>query len=195
MTIVQELLRSAGIGFAAAEEHPDAHVECARMARLLRERASRAVGLVPAGDDVAVPSLAIALGRALASREAAVGVLDAAAGWPCAEALRARAVPYGTEVATSWVVENLAVLTPRAADAGELLSRLRGALVDKGAIFGHLVVDLTGFGPLGEHVGAYALMDAVALVARSGRTTTRQVERWLRDFPEGRSLGVLLTGV
>jgi hypothetical protein len=74
------------------------------------------------------------------------------------------------------------------------VERLRSVLRET-ASFGELIVDLTGFDHRGEHLAAFELLDAVALVARCGRTTARRIERWLRDLPDGRDLGVLLTGV
>ena len=98
---------------------------------------------------------------------------------------------------TSWILEGLALLTPRAthpaSPAG--LSVLRSAVADRLDAFGHLVLDLTGLDRLGEHLAAFDLLDAVLLVARSGHTTTRQVSRRLREIPERRALGVLLTGL
>jgi hypothetical protein len=109
--------------------------------------------------------------------------------------LTASAAADGEPLATSWLLPNLAVLTPRAPRPGEAVERLRSALVRGTATFGELVVDLTGFEQRGEHLAAFELLDAVATVARCGRTTARQIERRLRDLPDGRDLGVLLTGV
>jgi hypothetical protein len=98
---------------------------------------------------------------------------------------------------TSWILEGLALLTPRTTDPANPagLSILRGAVADRLDAFGHLVLDLTGLDHLGEHLAAFDLLDAVILVARSGHTTTRQVSRRLREIPERSALGVLLTGL
>ena len=196
MPSVQELLHAAGIGLEASSEPPGLRSDCARLAAAVRRRNFRALGLVPAGDDVAVPGPALALGRALADvSPRSVGVVDALGSWPCAQALLAHAAHDGTPEARSWVLDRLAVLTPRTSPAGAALGQLRAGLADRWTTFDHLVVDLTGLDHLGEHVAAYALLDAVALVARSGRTTTSQVRRGLREVPDGRALGVLLTGL
>ena len=195
---IAEALRAAGIGFAD-DKHDDrraVQVECARLVRRMRERLVHTIALVPAGDDVAVPAISIEIGRAFADKSAgAVGVVDAHASWACARALVEGALPDGTLVVTSWLLENLAVLTPRISQPGAMLRQLHSLVVEQALIFSHLVVDLTGFDHLGEQMAAFDLLDAVVLVARSGRTTTRQIQRWLRDMPEGRSLGVLLTGL
>ncbi len=196
MPSVHEELRAAGILLAAEDEASALRVECARLARRMREPLMHAIGLAPAGDDVAVPAIAIELGRALAEGSASpVAVVDAQGTWVCARALVAGAGPDGRLVATSWLLDNLAVLTSRTLDAGAMVGQLRRVVVDEAAIFGHLVVDLTGFDHLGEQLAAFELLDAVVLVARSGRTTRRQIQRWLRDLPHGRGLGVLLTGL
>jgi Mrp family chromosome partitioning ATPase len=190
-----EELRAAGIAVAAPDELPALRVECARLARRMREQRVRTVGLAPAADDVAVPAVAIELARAFAANlSGPVGVVDALGGWSCARALVEAAGPGSAHLATSWLGENLAVLTPRSFDLSAMLGLLLFSAVDEAADFDRLVVDLTGLDHLGE-LGALELLDAVALVARSGRTTARQVQRWLRRFPEGRSLGVILTGV
>lgn len=193
---VEEQLRAAGIALTAADERPALRLECARLARRLREQGVRTIGLAPVADDVAVPALALELGRAVADTLAGpVGVVDALGGWACARGLAEEAGAGHSLLAATWLGDNLALLTPRRPDRGPIPGlQLLGA-VGEVAGFDHLVVDLTGLDHVGD-LGAYQLLDAVAPVARSGRTTTRQVHRWLRDFQrEGRILGVLLTGL
>ena len=187
-----ELLRVAGIGPALP---PEVRAESARLLRRLRERLVQSIGLLPADDDVAVPSVALELGRALADKSAgAVAVVDARGTWPCAAALIESAKLDGTPRATQWLDEGLAVLIPRSRKPGIMLAHLHDVVSDLGGAFHHLVVDLTGFDRLGEQQAAFELLDGVAIVARSGRTTARQIRRALADLPEGRNLGVLLTG-
>jgi hypothetical protein len=193
---VHERLRAAGIELAADDDQPALRVECARLARRMHERLVHTIGLFPAGDDVSVPSVAIELGRALADKSATfVGVVDAHGSWACARGLAEATPADGTLVATSWVTENLAVLTPRIFSPGAMLGQLKGAIVENAVGFSDLVVDLTGFDHLGDQLAAFELLEGIALVARSGRTTTRQIQRWLRDIPEWSCLGVLLTGL
>jgi hypothetical protein len=192
---VHDQLLAAGIP-VTADGLPAVRVECARLARRMRERLVHTIGLVPAGDNVAVPAVAIELGRALADSSAsAVGVIDAHGSWPCARALVRDAPPDGTLFGASWLFDNMAVLTPRIFEAGAMLGQLQTAVMEHIGVFNHLVVDLTGFDHLGEQLAAFALLDACVVVARSGRTTIRQVQRWVRDLPPQRSLGVLLTGM
>ena len=196
MTSVQEILRDVGIGFEEACERASLRSECARMAASARARRARTLGMLPASDDVAVPAPAIALGRALAHGSLQpVGVVDALGNWPCARVLSTHAAPDGPPMITSWVLEGLALLTPRDAGPATGLSALRTAVADPADGFDHLIFDLTGLDHLGEHLAAFDLLDAVVLVARSGRTTTRQVSRRLSEIPERRALGVLLTGL
>jgi hypothetical protein len=191
---VHDELRAAGLRLAT-DDILGVAAECARMARRMSERLVHVVGLLPAGDDVAVPGVAIQLGRALADkRTTPVAVVDAHASWPCARML-ATAGPEGSPVALSWLVENLALLTPRSFHAGAMLGQLTAVIRDTGAAFGHLVVDLTGFNHLGEQLAAFDLVEGVALVARGGRTPLREIQRRFREIPDGRRLGVLLTGL
>lgn len=195
MGAVQDQLRAAGIGLAAGDDRPALRSECARLARRARERQVRTLGLAPAGDDVAVPAVAVELGRALADSGAGpVGVVDVAGSWACARTLVEDAAADGGLLATTWLGDNLALLMPRASDPGAVLGQLGGVVLGK-AVFDRLVVDLTGLEQLGEQLAAFQALDAVVIVARSGRTTARQIRRCMHGLPEGLGLGVLLTGV
>jgi hypothetical protein len=193
---VHDRLRQAGIPLAVGRDRPEVAAECARLARLLRQGARRTVGLVPASDNVAVPAVALELGRALAETSGSpVGVVDAHGSWPGARSL-AGAAPTGAALfAVSWLVETLALLTPRTFDTGGMLPKLIAAIQDEASDFGHLVVDLTGFDHLGEHLSAMAALDGIIVVARSGTTLWTQLERWMQQIPSGKDLGILLTGV
>ncbi len=192
MPTVHDEIRAAGIELVAHGAHPELWAECARLARLLRERHVHTIGLAPAGADVAIPAVAIELGRAIAESGALVGVLDGLGTWPCARALIERAGPGSVPLATTRLLEGVALLTPYGSDARSSVAHLQSALLQAEGGFTHLVVDLTGFGQLGEELAACEILDGVVLVARSGRTTVRQIQRWLRDHA---GLGVLLTGL
>lgn len=191
-----EKLSAAGIPLLDGDDRSALRTECARLARRMRDEAVHTIGLAPAGDEVAVPATAIELGRALAERNhGSVGIVDALGSWPCAHALVEGAVRDRTVVATNWLVDDVAVITPRIREPGTMLAQLRGVMANGVVTFRHLVVDLTGVDHLGELVAASDLLDAVVVVARSGRTTTRQLQRWFRDLPARKGLGVLLTGL
>jgi hypothetical protein len=130
----------------------------------------------------------------LASKPTAV--IDAQGTWlrthpePAAEAEAGgifTTLPFGAHV--SW-------LSPRTRrmEAGSALLPLRIFLRQEDSPFGHVIVDLTGLDQLGEHLDAAALLDGVALVARAGRTKAPVLERWMRELPADRNLGVLLIG-
>jgi len=199
VTRVHELLRADGIVIAANRDADDrclVHTECARLARRMRERLVHTLGLVPAADDVAVPAVAIELGRALADkRGSVVGVIDAMGGWGCAPALIDAAPRDDTIPVRSWVLPNLALFTPRVRGAGAMIHELGVMLMEQAVVFSDMVVDLTGVNHLGEQLAAFDLLDGVAVVARTGRTTTQEIRRWLDDIPTRRGLGVLLTGL
>lgn len=175
-------------------ERPDIDAECLRLARVLTDREARIIGLVPAGDEVAIPPVALQLGRSLAELVGSpVAVIDAYGNWPGTEGLAAGSDT--TLFAATWLVDNLALLAPRTFDSGALLPQLGAALRAEASVFNRLLVDLTGFDHLGEHLAALALVDAVLIVARSRQTRVNDIVRWLRDIRPERSLGVLLTGV
>jgi len=199
VTRVHELLRADGIVIAADRDADDrrlVHTECARLVRRMRERLVHTLGLMPAADDVAVPAVAIELGRALADKRGnVVGVIDALGGWRCAPALIESAARSDNLPVKSWVLPNLALITPRARGVGAMLQELAGMLLEQAVAFSDMVVDLTGVNHLGEQLSAFDLLDGVAVVARSGRTTTQEIRRLLSEIPARRGLGVLLTGL
>ena len=97
--------------------------------------------------------------------------------------------------ATRWLRGSLALLTPpRAGDAGAGLPQLARVIQTAGEIFAHLLVDLTGFKKIGEHLAAIEMMDAVVVVARAGITREDELLRLNHELPQHLSLGVLLAG-
>ena len=74
--------------------------------------------------------------------------------------------------ATRWLRGQLALLTPpRAGEAGAGVPQLARVIQHSIELFSHVLVDLTGFEKLGEHLAAIEMMDGVVVVARAGRTT------------------------
>src|SRR5262249_54095042 len=146
-------LLDAGIRISSGDDEPGARSEHARLARVLIQRGTRVIGLVPAADDVAVPAVALQLGRALAEVTGSpVGVIDAYGSWPGTGTLDAPESKDGTLFAATWLLDNVALLTPRSQDIGNMLLQLNAEVRDEAADFAHLVVDLTGFDHLGEHL-------------------------------------------
>jgi hypothetical protein len=189
---VVDALAAAGIN-VGAPLRPEVRSSLARLARHIRSLGVRTLGLAPADDGVAIPALALALGRSLAETAPdPVAVVDATGRWPCASALRELS-DASMEVATGWIAERLAIITPTPGEPGETLSMLE-AIIVAAPRFAHLVVDLTGMEQLGICARAYDLLNGTALVARAGRTSTRRMARAYRQIPGERSLGVLLTG-
>lgn len=194
MTRALDHLHRAGIRISLDVE--EVRVECTRVAGLILDRGCKLVGLLPAGREVAVPAVALQVARALVDLTGSpVAVVDAAGTWPAASPIREEQRSAPSLFATAWLVENLAVLTPKSFDIGGMLRKLEAALDDEAALFGHLVVDLTGFEGMGEHAAAMGALDAVALVARAGKTTDDDIVRWMREIPREHNLGVLLVGV
>jgi hypothetical protein len=189
MPVLHEL-RDAAHWFASGTERAEVRAECAAVARRICELQLRTIGLLPADDEVGVPALALHLARALAALGGGpVAAIDARGTWAAA-----RAGSAGDGVLTSWILDDVAVLSPPAGAPGEALSRLRRVL-DDAVAFRQIVVDLTGFDRIGEHVAAAAILDGVAVVVRSGTTRLRALSRAARDLQGARPLGVLLTGL
>jgi hypothetical protein len=188
MSSVLDELREVGFSPGAAEDPAALQLECARLARLVRASNARTLGLAPAGEDAAVPGVALKLAQYLASSShQPVGVVDALGRWGPGTAEEG-------SPSTTWLLDGLALLSVHASHPSLALEQLRGCLAAEATHFRSVIVDLTGFAQRGELRAALELLDAAAVVARCGRTTVRQVRAALDDVPEGRGLGVLLTG-
>jgi hypothetical protein len=124
-----------------------------------------------------------------------VAVVDTSGSWPRALELERAADGVRTDAfAWVWFRDRLALLTPGPSAPGVALDRLRAAVAHDTTPFHHVVFDLTGLDHRGEHVAACALLDAMVLVARAGRTTGAGLRRWLEEIPPPRCAGIILTG-
>ena len=177
---------------------PAHRAECVRIARQLRDSGARVIGFVPSDDQVSVPAALVHLGLALCDLTGGTAaVLDANVRFPGLAELApvAEKAPAlaSTVFTTRWLRGGLALLQPaRAEHAGEVVPQLARALLEGQELFGHLLVDLTGFELVGEHGSAAACMDAVALVGRARVTRDVDLVRLVPTLPRGRFLGVLL---
>jgi hypothetical protein len=183
-------LEAAGLSVAA---DPEVRDECIRVAGRLRATGKKIFGLLPAGDDVAVPPIGVQLGLALAEVSGAtVAFVDANLRWPAISALAADESAEG--FATRWLRGTLALLTPpRAGAAGAGLPQLARLIQQSSELFAHALVDLTGFRKIGEHLAAIEMCDGVVVVARSGHTREDALVRVRHELGDD-LVGVLLTG-
>lgn len=196
MALVEERLRQAGI-CPFPGDRPVILPEYARIAGLVARLGVRSVGLVPASDDVGVPVVAVRLAHALAEIGGGVaGVLDAQGTWLPPEPAAGDA---GTSAAAPRVVQtkvapHVLLFTHRPVPGGEAQKELRAVLTGDAGSCPWLVCDLTGLERSGEHLEAMAMLDAVAVVARAGLTTSLQLATRMRDVPAAKNLGVVLIG-
>lgn len=176
-------LKDAGAWLGAWSANPELRGACGAVAAHLRQARVRFIGLVPSDDAVAVPAVAVLLGRALADQTTGpVAVLDARGSWA-----RAGAAP-----ATAWLADRLAVVAAPQARGATALENL--VAVREADTWERVLVDLTGFERGGDELAACEILDGIVLVARSGRTSRRSVERWARALAGVSFLGVLLSG-
>jgi hypothetical protein len=190
----EELLAAMGLSV----DDDAVRAEATRIARRLHATGARAIGFVPADDQVAVPPLAIQLGLALCDLTGAtIAVVDANVRYPGLSGLVADEDRTNNPAvfATRWLRGSLALLTPPQVErAGEVVPRLANLLIESVDLFAHVLVDLTGFDLLGEHGSAAACMDGVIMVGRAHVTREGQLAALRRLMPQGRFLGVLLAG-
>ena len=156
----------------------------------------RVVGFIPAEPSVAVPPVMIQLALSLSNLTGSpTAVVDANVRYPGLSMLASEAQLGDTAYSTRWVSQSVALLSPRGmARAGEVVPQLARVVEDGADLFGHMLVDLTGFELIGEHASAAAGMDAVVVVATTHRTREPAVLGLAKVLPEEKFLGVLLVG-
>jgi hypothetical protein len=181
---------------AVAEER--LRVQCIPAARRIVHAQRAVVGLLPASDKVGIPAIAVELGLAIAEVTGApAAFVDANVRWPAISTIAVGARPDDDEsmFATRWLRGTLALLTPpRAGAAGAGLPQLARVIQRAGEIFAHLLIDLTGFKKIGEHLAAIEMMDGVVVVARAGLTREDELLHLNHELPPRANLGVLIAG-
>ncbi|MEZ4362104.1 MAG: hypothetical protein R3B48_18090 [Kofleriaceae bacterium] len=167
-----------------------------RIIKLGEDGPARVLGFVPAGDDVAVPPVMIQLAISLSTLTGSpTAVVDANVRYPGLPMLATQSQLGDTVYSTRWVSSLVALLSPQGLfRAGEVVPQLASVVVDGAEIFGHTLVDLTGFELIGEHVSAAAGMDRVVVVARTHHTREPAVLGLAQVLPADKFLGVLLVG-
>ncbi|MDX2088905.1 MAG: hypothetical protein SFX73_13695 [Kofleriaceae bacterium] len=168
---------------------------CTRIAHRLRTDGLRVVGFVPADPRVSVAPLLVEIGLALCELAGTtVAVVDANARYPSLPNL-AKIAQGSAAYSARWLRGALALISPSRADrSGEVVPRLARVLLETNDLFGHLLVDLSGFERLGEHATAAACMDAVGIVGRAHQTHERTLNKLAAAMPQDRFLGVVLVG-
>jgi hypothetical protein len=183
------------------EDLGELRAACTKIARRIvalgRSGEARVLGFIPAGDDVAVPPVLIQLALSLSTLTGSpVAVVDANVRYPGLSALASEAQLGDSVYSTRWVIGNsVALLSPSGSEkAGEVVPQLARVVADGADLFGHMLVDLTGFELIGEHASAAAGMDAVVVVGRTHRTREQALLALAQVLPADKFLGVLLVG-
>lgn len=173
--------------------------DCVVVARRIKESGRRIIGLLPASTDVGVTGIGVQLGLSMVDVTGTTAAyVDANVRWPAISsiAVGTRAGEDESMFATRWLRGQLALLTPtRAGDAGAGVPQLARVIQHSIEIFSHLIIDLTGFKTLGEHLAAIEMMDGVIVVARAGRTVESELLRLNHELPRLLFLGVLVAHV
>ena len=171
--------------------------DCIPVARRMKKAGRRIVGLLPASVDIGVMAVGVQLGLALVEvANTTAAYVDANVRWPAISqiAVGTRRDDDESMFATRWLRGQLALLTPpRAGEAGAGVPQLARVIQHSIELFSHVIVDLTGFKQLGEHLAAIEMMDGVIVVARAGRTAEHELLRLNHELPRHLHLGVLLT--
>jgi hypothetical protein len=184
-------LEAAGLSIATDEA---VRAECIRVARRLRVSGKKIFGLLPAANDVAVPPIGVQLGLAMTEVSGATAAfVDANLRWPAISEI-AGDPDERWIYSTKWLRGTLALLTPtRAGAAGAGLPQLARLIQQSTELFAHVLVDLTGYRKIGEHLAAIEMCDGVVVVARAGRTREDVLLRVRHELAD-QLLGVVLVG-
>jgi hypothetical protein len=173
--------------------------DCVNVAGRIKDSGRRIIGLLPASAEIGVTTVGVQLGVSLVDvADTTVAYVDANIRWPAIARVAVGARPTDDEsmFATRWLRGQLALLVPpRAGEAGAGLPQLARVIQHSMELFAHVIVDLTGFKKLGEHLAAVDMMDGVIVVARSGLTTEDELLRLNHEMPRRLNLGVLLVHV
>lgn len=185
-----ELLDTLGV----TEErwvNPELFARTVQLARKILHYKYKRIGFVPS-KHAAVTGVALQIGFTLSElEEGTVAYVDANLRYP---ALHHR-TSSGDAYSTRWLKNQFAYLAPNGArHPGALIPSLNAVLHQGGALFEHMLVDLTGFDEFGEMQTAIDSMDQVIIVARTGRTTEEDLLATRQKLDETKLFGVLLVG-
>ncbi len=193
-----EALDALGITVVTEADQPQVRAECVRIARRLKHADRKIIGLFPSSPDIGVPAVAVQLGLALGEvTGGTIAFVDANLRWPAVSqsATGGATTDDGSAFVTRWLRGSLALLTPRrAGDAGAGVPQLAKIVQDGSWLFAHVLVDLTGYKKLGEHLAAIEMVDGVLVVSRAGHTREDELIRLNDELPPAKTLGVLLLG-
>ena len=193
-----EWLARLGIELFDPDVDAAAHAECVRIARRLDKTGCQTIGLWPAADDVAIPPLAIQLGLALTQlTSGTAAVIDANVHRPGLALHHHQRQPSddASIFETRWIRGSLALVVPKwIGESGAGVPQLEAMINANAHAFGHMLVDLTGFDQLGDHLNAIELLDGVVMVARAARTREFELLKQNRQLAARRNLGVVLVG-
>lgn len=195
---VADDLTLAALGLDLEDEaQQGVRTDCIPLARRLARADKRIIGLLPASPAIGILAVGVQLGLALTEvATGAIGYTDANIRWPAISRLVASLEPEDDSLlAVRWLGARLALLSPPCAgDAGAGVPQLARTIQSSVDRFTHLLVDLTGFKELGEHLAAIDMMDAVVVVARAGLTRETDLLRLDFELPRALNFGVVLTG-
>ncbi len=172
--------------------------EIVRVARKVHMSDRQVVGFWPASPTVAIPPLISVIGQALSNiTTLPMALIDANIRWPGVVLPQGEAAKDANESLFTrlQLSEKLTLFMPQQIGpegAGVpqlrlLVQRIRGR-------FHHILVDLTGFDKIGEHLNALEIMEGIYIVGRARESMEYDYLRIHYQIPKDLNLGVILQG-
>ncbi|MEN9578718.1 MAG: hypothetical protein RJA70_1727 [Pseudomonadota bacterium] len=187
------------------EASEDAYGRWQRLARLFRLGGQRALGLIPANDQVGVAGVAVQWAHALGGYGLGrTRIVDANMVWPAWRELLSdvtKAEPSADNEAqhegfvTLTLGPDVSIATIHPAKAGSFDEGLIHAqIADAKLACENVLVDLTGLREQGRDIGFYAALDGIIVVALALETLESELREAYRGVPRALDSGILIVG-
>lgn len=192
-------LKTLGLSVIDPEKAPKLHAQAMHIARKIVQYERQVIGLWPVDDSIGIPSLALQIALALADYSSTtVSFIDANVRWPAGRAMleeKEASLSENSSYFTFWLRGMVAFLLPKViGGAGEGYAILKRTIAESRDLFGYILVDMTGFDYVGDHLSVMELLDGVTLVAAKAKTIEDDILELQQDIDPELMIGTILVG-
>lgn len=186
------------VQIGTAPHELEIYSEIVRVARKLHMSGRKIVGFWPASPTVAIPPLLSLVGQALAEiTSLPIAMIDANIRWPGVVSAEGEAAKDANEsLFTKLTIgENIVLFMPaRIGPEGAGVPQLRLLIQRIRSRYHYVLVDLTGFDKIGEHLNAIEITEGIYIVGRARESMEYDYLRIHYQIPQEQNLGVILQG-